>query len=191
MSDHKSALLRKIEGRSAVTAVIGLGYVGLPLAMELCEAGFPVIGYDVSARVVGLLMRGESHIQDVPAAQVAKHVKSGKFTATTDASALRSADSISIAVPTPLAKTRDPDMSYVVQAVEAVRKHLKKGQLVSLESTTYPGTTDELVTASRQGFRTRVPWASSAPARLSARSAPDLRTTRSYRPPRLPRSVRW
>ncbi|MBX3132720.1 MAG: nucleotide sugar dehydrogenase [Gemmatimonadaceae bacterium] len=145
MTDTKSTLLRKIDDRSAVAAVIGLGYVGLPLAMELCEAGFQVVGYDVSQRVVDLLTRGESHIQDVPKAQVAKHVKSGKFAATTDAARLTEADTISIAVPTPLAKTRDPDMSYVVAAAETVAARARPGQLIVLESTTYPGTTRELL----------------------------------------------
>lgn len=138
-------LLAKIKDRSAISSVIGLGYVGLPLAMELCEAGFRVVGYDVSERVVALLMRGESHIQDVPAAQVAKHVKSGKFVATTDAAALKTVDTVSIAVPTPLAKTRDPDMSYVLSAAETVAAHAHAGMLVVLESTTYPGTTRELL----------------------------------------------
>ncbi len=141
----KTALLRKIEDRSAVAAVIGLGYVGLPLAMELCEAGFQVIGYDVSERVVGLLMQGDSHIQDVPEAQVAKHVKAGRFTATTDAARLHEADVVSIAVPTPLAKTRDPDMSYVISAAETVAAQARPGMLIVLESTTYPGTTRELL----------------------------------------------
>lgn len=141
----KSGLLKKIDDRSAVAAVIGLGYVGLPLAIELCEEGFTVIGYDVSERVVGLLMRGESHIQDVPAAHVAKHVKSGKLIATTDASKLHDADTISIAVPTPLAKTRDPDMSYVLSAAGTIAAHARPGQLIVLESTTYPGTTRELL----------------------------------------------
>jgi UDP-N-acetyl-D-glucosamine dehydrogenase len=138
-------LLRRIEDRTAVSAVIGLGYVGLPLAMELCEAGFRVVGYDVSERVVGLLMRGESHIQDIPAARVAKHVKSGKFVATTDAKALAEADTVSIAVPTPLAKTRDPDMSYVLSASSTVAEQAHPGMLIVLESTTYPGTTRELL----------------------------------------------
>jgi UDP-N-acetyl-D-glucosamine dehydrogenase len=141
----KTALLKKIEDRSAVASVIGLGYVGLPLAMELCEAGFHVIGYDVSERVVGLLMKGDSHIQDVPDTQVAKHVKAGRFTATTDASRLREADVVSIAVPTPLAKTRDPDMSYVISAAETVAAQARPGMLIVLESTTYPGTTRELL----------------------------------------------
>ncbi len=141
----KAALLKKIEDRTATAAVIGLGYVGLPLAIELCEEGFTVIGYDVSERVVGQLMRGVSHIQDVPAAHVAKHVKSGKLIATTDAKRLHDADTISIAVPTPLAKTRDPDMSYVLSAATTIAEHARPGQLIVLESTTYPGTTRELL----------------------------------------------
>lgn len=145
MSDAKRSLLQKIDDRSAVTAVIGLGYVGLPLAMELAEAGFRVVGYDVSERVVAQLMRGESHIQDVPAAQVAKHVKGGRFVATTDATQLKAADTVSIAVPTPLAKTRDPDMSYVLSAAETIADQARPGQLIVLESTTYPGTTRELL----------------------------------------------
>jgi UDP-N-acetyl-D-glucosamine dehydrogenase len=142
---HHQTLLRRIQDRTAVSAVIGLGYVGLPLAMELCEAGFTVIGHDVSERVIALLMRGDSHIQDVPAAQVKKHVASGAFLATTDASQLRRADTVSIAVPTPLAKTRDPDMSYVLSAAETVAQHAHPGMLIVLESTTYPGTTRELL----------------------------------------------
>ncbi len=145
MTDMKTTLLKKIDDRSAVAAVVGLGYVGLPLVMELCEAGFHVIGYDVSERVVSLLMGGGSHIQDVPAAQVAKHVKSGKFVATTDAKMLNKADTVSIAVPTPLAKTRDPDMSYVLSASETIAEHSHPGMLIVLESTTYPGTTRELL----------------------------------------------
>ncbi|HET8769544.1 MAG TPA: nucleotide sugar dehydrogenase [Gemmatimonadaceae bacterium] len=141
----EQTLLKKIGDRNAVSAIIGLGYVGLPLAMELCEAGFRVIGYDVSERVTTLLMGGGSHIQDVPAAQVAKHVSSGAFIATTDATKLAEADTVSIAVPTPLAKTRDPDMSFVLSAAETVAKQAHPGMLIVLESTTYPGTTRELL----------------------------------------------
>ena len=144
-STMKTQLLSKIADRSAVTAVIGLGYVGLPLAMEFCDAGFTVIGYDVTQRVVDLLMSGKSHIQDVPAAQVAAHVKSGKFVATTDEAALSRADTVSIAVPTPLAKTRDPDMSYVIASAEAVTRRAHPGMLIVLESTTYPGTTRDVM----------------------------------------------
>ena len=141
----KNALLRKIEDRSATVAVVGLGYVGLPLAVEFGKAGFTVVGYDVSQRVVDLLMRGDSHIQDVAARDVAALVKSGKLVATTDEARLSDADAISIAVPTPLAKTRDPDMSFVIAAAEAVKRQAHRGLLIVLESTTYPGTTREVL----------------------------------------------
>jgi UDP-N-acetyl-D-glucosamine dehydrogenase len=141
----KEQLLTRIRDRKAVAAVIGLGYVGLPLAIEFAKAGFHVIGYDVSQRVVDLLNAGTSHIQDVPASDVAEVLKSGRFEATTDESRLREADAISIAVPTPLVKTRDPDMSYVLAAADAVARHAHPGLLVVLESTTYPGTTRELL----------------------------------------------
>lgn len=145
MTSIRDRLQQRIESRQAVCAVVGLGYVGLPLAMELCEAGFHVIGYDVQQRVIDLLMRGESHIQDVPAAQVAKHLKAGLFEATTDEARLGEADTVSIAVPTPLAKTRDPDMTFVIAASDAVARHAHPGMLVVLESTTYPGTTRDLM----------------------------------------------
>ncbi|HYV98224.1 MAG TPA: nucleotide sugar dehydrogenase [Gemmatimonadaceae bacterium] len=140
-------LLASFNDRSAVIGLIGLGYVGLPLAMEFAEAGFTVIGYDIGERVVALLNRGESHIQDVPAAQVKKHVDAGRFKPTTVESALAQASAISIAVPTPLSKTRDPDMSYVISAADAIARQAKQGSLIVLESTTYPGTTRELLQA--------------------------------------------
>ena len=150
----RESLRRKIEDRTATVAVIGLGYVGLPLAMEFARAGFTVLGYDVSRRVVDLLNGGTSHIQDVPSADVAAFVKSGSFTATSDEARLSAADAISIAVPTPLVKTRDPDMSYVQAAAAAVARHAHPGLLVVLESTTYPGTTRELLQPAfeQQGF---------------------------------------
>ena len=141
----ETQLLARFDNRSAVIAVIGLGYVGLPLAMEFAEAGFKVIGYDVSQRVVDLLKKGESHIQDVPAGQVWKHVAAGRFVPTTDEAALSEADAVSIAVPTPLAKTRDPDMAYVISAADAITRRAKRGALIVLESTTYPGTTREVL----------------------------------------------
>src|SRR5258705_8598907 len=139
----RDELLRKIDTRSATVAVVGLGYVGLPLAVEFAKAGFKVIGYDVSERVVSLLNAGKSHIQDVPSAEVADLVRRKLFTATTDEARLADADAISIAVPTPLGKTRDPDMSYVQAAADAVARQAHSGLLVVLESTTYPGTTRE------------------------------------------------
>jgi len=141
----KDELLQKIKGRSGTVGVIGMGYVGLPLAVEFAKGGFHVIGFDVSDRVVKTLMRGESHIQDVPSEDVAKLVKSGNLIATTDASELRKADAVSIAVPTPLVKTRDPDMSYVLAAAQTVAENAHPGLLIVLESTTYPGTTRELL----------------------------------------------
>jgi len=141
----KDLLLKRIEDRKATIAIIGLGYVGLPLAVEFAKGGFKVIGYDVSERVVRALMDGRSHIQDVPSADVAKLVRQGLFEATTDESRLKEADAVSIAVPTPLVKTRDPDMSYVISAAEAVSRTAHKGLLVVLESTTYPGTTREVL----------------------------------------------
>ncbi len=138
-------LLAKIHDRTAVVGVIGLGYVGLPLAMEFARAGFRVIGYDVSERVVSTLMSGDSHIQDVKSDEVAKAVADGSFVATTVESRLGECDAISIAVPTPLSKTRDPDMAFVLAAADAVQRHAHPGLLVVLESTTYPGTTRELL----------------------------------------------
>ena len=141
----KERLLGKLNDRSACIGVVGLGYVGLPLALEFSRAGFHVIGYDVSERVVQRLMTGESHIQDVSSDDLAAVVKSGKFEATADESRLREMDAISIAVPTPLAKTRDPDMTYIIAAADAIARNAHPGLLIVLESTTYPGTTRELM----------------------------------------------
>ena len=148
-------LLKKIESKQATLGVIGLGYVGLPLAVEFARAGFTVVGYDVDAHKVAELMAGRSYIPDVPVEHLAAVVKSGQFKATTDPVALAAADIIDICVPTPLRKTKDPDMTYVVQAVDAVAAVLKKGQLIILESTTYPGTTVEVVQPSlaAKGFK--------------------------------------
>lgn len=141
----QTQLIGRIQDRSAVIGVVGLGYVGLPLAMEFADAGFRVIGYDVSQRVVDLLMVGQSHIQDIPAERVRAAVEAGTFLATTEESQLASCDSVSIAVPTPLSKTRDPDMAYVLSAADAIARQAHPGMCVVLESTTYPGTTRELL----------------------------------------------
>ncbi|OLC02136.1 MAG: UDP-N-acetyl-D-glucosamine dehydrogenase [Gemmatimonadetes bacterium 13_1_40CM_4_69_8] len=145
MSAPADALLAKARDRSALFGIVGLGYVGLPLAVELTRAGYRVLGFDVNQAVVDLVNAGRSHIQDVPAAAVARAVTEGKFSATTDLTRLTEPDAIAICVPTPLSKTKDPDVSYVLSATESVKRALRRGQLVILESTTYPGTTRELM----------------------------------------------
>ena len=139
------ALKDSIRNRTARVGVIGLGYVGLPLAVEFAKNGFDVTGFDVDVSKVEEINAGRSYILDVKTEDVADSVRAGRLRATTDMSHLRQMDVIDICVPTPLRKTKDPDLSYVVQAVDAVKAHLKPGQLIILESTTYPGTTDEVV----------------------------------------------
>jgi len=134
------ALEEKIKSRTARVGVIGLGYVGLPLAIEFAKAGFSVTGIDVLDSKVDRLNRGDSYVQDVDSSVLGPLVESKRFRATTDFSAVRDLDTINIAVPTPLRKTKDPDMSFIVSACQEIAKHF-----VILESTTYPGTTDELV----------------------------------------------
>lgn len=140
-----NALKTKLETRTATAAVIGLGYVGLPLAMEIAAAGFQVIGIDLDRNKINMLSQGKSYILDVPEKNVADAIQNGKFTPTCDFGALARADTVSICVPTPLSKSRDPDISFILSATEEIRKHLHPGQLIVLESTTYPGTTDELI----------------------------------------------
>jgi UDP-N-acetyl-D-glucosamine dehydrogenase len=144
MSSLKDDLLRRFADRTAVIGVVGLGYVGLPLAVEFARAGLHVIGVEVDAGKVTALGRGESYIQDVPADVVAELVSRGRLSATTDYAELRHADAVSICVPTPLRKTRDPDMAYVVEAADKIMTVTHPGMLIVLESTTYPGTTEEI-----------------------------------------------
>ena len=145
MTVPPSATLERIRARQARVGVIGLGYVGLPLVVEFARAGFDVTGFDVDNAKIEQINAGKSYIPDVAEADLAAVVKAGKVRATTDMSLLGQMDAIDICVPTPLRKTKDPDLSYVVHAVEAVASTLRTGQLVILESTTYPGTTDEVV----------------------------------------------
>jgi len=135
----------KLADGSACLGVIGLGYVGLPLVVEYAKAGFSVIGFDVHEGKVESIAKGESYVGDVDGAALAALVKAGKVRATTDMDALREVDSINICVPTPLSKTRDPDISYIDAAVERIAATLQPGQLIILESTTYPGTTEEVI----------------------------------------------
>ena len=142
---HFEDLQRKILSRQAKVGIVGLGYVGLPLAAEFANAGFCVTGIDIDAAKVEAINRGESYVQDVPTAVLAPLVHSGKIRATGDFAAVETLDTINICVPTPLRKTKDPDMSYIVSACQEIAKHFHPGMLVILESTTYPGTTDELM----------------------------------------------
>ncbi len=139
------ALKSRLDAHSARVGVIGLGYVGLPLAVAFAQCGFHVTGFDVSAEKVKSLCDGKSYITDIPSEILAPLVENGSFEATLDFSKLAEMDAVSIAVPTPLRKTRTPDLSYIVDAVNSVVQFLRPGQLIVLESTTYPGTTIEVV----------------------------------------------
>jgi UDP-N-acetyl-D-glucosamine dehydrogenase len=135
----------KIENFTARVCVIGLGYVGLPLAIEMAKAGFDVMGLDVDAQKVDKINEGRSYIEDVKAEDVAQQVNLGRLVATADYSALRSADVIFICVPTPFDEMKAPDLSFIVTVAEGIAEHLRGGQLIILQSTTYPGTTEEVV----------------------------------------------
>jgi UDP-N-acetyl-D-glucosamine dehydrogenase len=144
-SSAATQLRQRIAKKTARVGVLGLGYVGLPLAVEFARAGFEVVGIDVQQSKVDQFNRGQSYVKDVEDSVFGPLVKSGKLRATADYSIIRELDTIDICVPTPLRKTKDPDMSYVVSATDAIAEHLHPGLLVMLESTTYPGTTDELL----------------------------------------------
>jgi UDP-N-acetyl-D-glucosamine dehydrogenase len=134
----------RIESREARIGVIGLGYVGLPLALEFAKAGFEVVGFDIDAEKVASVQEGRSYIEDVPGEELAEARSSGRLDASTDFAGLAGLDVINICVPTPLTRTKDPDVSHMAKALEEIRRRLRSGQLVILGSTTYPGTTDEL-----------------------------------------------
>lgn len=149
-------LIARAAKRDITFGIVGLGYVGLPLAVELGRAGFKVLGYDITPRVVDGLNSGKSHIKDISDADVAELRKSGRFEATTDASRLSEADAISICVPTPLSKYKDPDVSFIVAATDAIKNSLRRGQVIILESTTYPGTTREIMLPSLESTGLKV-----------------------------------
>ncbi|MEQ9033217.1 MAG: nucleotide sugar dehydrogenase [Aggregatilineales bacterium] len=143
--NHKDTLISKLDTRQAITAVIGLGYVGLPLAIEFAETGFSVIGVDISEKKVDLINQGISYIPDIPTERLKPLVESGKIRATTHYSELSTVDTINICVPTPLTKTKDPDMSFIINSIDEIVKICHEGMLIILESTTYPGTTREII----------------------------------------------
>ena len=138
-------LEKKLKEKASVASVVGLGYVGLPLAVEFARSGIKTVGVDIIESKVDMVNRGESYIGDVKGEDLAEVVGKGLLTATTDFSALHEVDTINICVPTPLRKTKDPDISYIVSAVQEIKKTLHRGQLIILESTTYPGTTEEVI----------------------------------------------
>ncbi len=152
---YETDLVAKAESRSAAFGIIGLGYVGLPLAVELASAGYRVVGFDISGDVVSAVGTGKSHVKDVSSDVLAPLVQSGRIEATREMGRLGEVDAISICVPTPLSKTKDPDISYVMAAVQAVAQAVRSGQAIILESTTYPGSTRELLVPRlrARGFR--------------------------------------
>jgi UDP-N-acetyl-D-glucosamine dehydrogenase len=145
MSKLAARLFERIQSRRARAGVVGLGYVGLPLAVEFARNGLVTTGIDLDRRKVASIERGQSYIPDVPSSDVARLAAEGRLNATTDFAGVAELDTINICVPTPLRKTKDPDMSFIVSAVEAISQRLDPGMLVVLESTTYPGTTQEVV----------------------------------------------
>jgi UDP-N-acetyl-D-glucosamine dehydrogenase len=140
-----SPLLERIRSRTATISVVGQGYVGLPLAMEFARGGFPVHGFDTDPDRVSALANGRSHSPDVPDADLGAMLRDGRYRPTSDGRALEQSDVVIVCVPTPLRKSKDPDISYVLAAAQRVAAHFRRGQLVVLESTTYPGTTEELL----------------------------------------------
>ena len=141
----KTELSQLITEKKARVGVIGLGYVGLPLVVEFAAKGFKGIGFEVDERKASQINAGSSYIGDVPSSRVSELVKTERLRATTDFKHLAECDAIIICVPTPLRKTKEPDVSYILAAAEQIQKYLRRGQLIILESTTYPGTTDEVL----------------------------------------------
>src|SRR3972149_25675 len=139
------SIMEKIEQKRVQVGIIGLGYVGLPLALEFTKIGFKVTGIDLDKKKIEAIYNGKSYIKDSTDAEIKNAVEAGLLKATTDFSVLKELDTVSICVPTPLRKTKDPDISYIISATEQIRRYLHRGQLIVLESTTYPGTTEEII----------------------------------------------
>src|SRR3989338_6709310 len=144
-TSYEIQLQEKIKNKTLRSGVIGLGYVGLPLAVEFASQNVDVVGIDIDEAKIKSIAKGESYIQDVDAKQFSSLVKKQKLRATTDFSVIQNLDTVNICVPTPLRKSKDPDISYIVAAAEQIAKYLHEGMLVILESTTYPGTTEEVI----------------------------------------------
>jgi UDP-N-acetyl-D-glucosamine dehydrogenase len=144
-SEKANQLIRKISQKKALIGIIGMGYVGLPLVLRFCEENFRVSGFDVDSKKVAALKRGKSYLKSIPSSRISRFVRSGQLDPTDDFSRLEKPDCILICVPTPLTETMEPDLQYIERTTEAIVQNLRKGQLVVLESTTYPGTTEELL----------------------------------------------
>ncbi|MCJ7747964.1 MAG: nucleotide sugar dehydrogenase, partial [Desulfobacterales bacterium] len=138
-------LLQKILKKKALVGIIGLGYVGLPLVLRFCEEDFQILGFDVDPKKVATLKKGRSYLKSIPSSRISQFVRSGRLDVTDDFSRLSERDCILICVPTPLTEKMEPDLQYIEKTTDAVRDHLRKGQLIILESTSYPGTTEELI----------------------------------------------
>ncbi len=146
MKAHKvDRLIKRILQKEAVVGIIGMGYVGLPLVLRFCEEGFQVLGFDVDSRKVATLKRGKSYLKSIPSSRMSQFVRRGHLDVTNDFSRLAEPDCILICVPTPLTEKMEPDLQYIEKTTESIREHLRRGQLIVLESTTYPGTTEELI----------------------------------------------
>jgi UDP-N-acetyl-D-glucosamine dehydrogenase len=154
--DIAQELIGKAQRREALFGIVGLGYVGLPLAVELARAGYRVLGFDISERVVNGLNAGRSHVKDISDAQLSEALEAGRFEATTDMTRMGEPDAVSICVPTPLSKFKDPDVSFIVAATDSVKRTLRRGQAIILESTTYPGTTREILQPALESTGLRV-----------------------------------
>jgi UDP-N-acetyl-D-glucosamine dehydrogenase len=145
MAKKQEVLIKKLENKTARIGVVGVGYVGLPLAVVFAEAGFNVVGVDPAEEKVAAINRGESYILDIDSARVENLLKKGKLTASVDYAVLKDVDAVSICVPTPLRKTGDPDLSFIVSATQSLAPFVHEGMVIVLESSTYPGTTREMV----------------------------------------------
>jgi UDP-N-acetyl-D-glucosamine dehydrogenase len=184
-------LIKKIDDKSARVVVIGIGYVGLPLVLELARAGYRVTGYDKDPVKVRLLNSGESYIGDISTGELAPFVKNGLLSASSDPSVLNEADAVIVCVPTPLNKTKDPDMRFIASATEEIATHQHKGMLIVLESTTYPGTTREiLLPRLTRGYEIgKDVFVAFSPERVDPGNAKYH--TRSPRPSTRTSSTRW
>jgi UDP-N-acetyl-D-glucosamine dehydrogenase len=138
-------LIRKILNKNALVGIIGMGYVGLPLVLRFCEEGFTVLGFDIDSKKVATLRKGKSYLKSIPSSRISRFIRNGHLDVTDNFSRLNKADCILICVPTPLTEKMEPDLRYIENTNEAIRRNLRKGQLIVLESTTYPGTTEELI----------------------------------------------